>query len=51
LIDIENEYYQVISLYALYNSMMDREDDRYKIQRAKYDEQLRLYKSYLRQVD
>ena len=51
LIDIENEYFHIISLYALYNAMMDREDDRYKIQQAKYQEQLRLYKSYLRQVD
>lgn len=51
IVDIENEYYQVLSLYALYNILMDREDDRYNIQYQKYKDQLRLYKSFLRQID
>lgn len=47
-VDISPDYYQVLSLYALWNILADREDDRAKVQREKYDEQLRLYKAELR---
>ncbi len=47
-VDISPDYYHVLSLYALWNILSDREDDRARVQREKYDEALRLYKAELR---
>lgn len=52
VIDINQDYFHVISLYALYNALMDREDDRYLIQQKKFQEQFKWYRSYMsRQVN
>lgn len=51
LIDFENEYSQVLELYSCYNICKDREDERADDFKVRYQEQLRLYLSYLRQVD
>lgn len=47
IVDIESDYTHVLCLYALYNVMMDREDDRWQIQKSKFDEQFKWYRSYL----
>jgi len=52
VIDINQDYFHIISLYALYNVLMDREDDRYLVQQKKFQEQFKWYRSYMsRQVN
>lgn len=51
VIDIENEFIQVVVLYTLFHMMEDREDSRWQTYKNEYNEQLRYYKRYLRQTE
>jgi hypothetical protein len=45
-INIEFEYTPVISEYAAYKMLLDREDDRWQAKKQEYKESLKEYKSY-----
>ena len=46
LINIEYEYTPVISEYAAYKMLLDREDDRWQAKKVEYKESLKEYKAY-----
>ena len=46
LINIEYEYTPVISEYAAYKMLLDREDDRWQAKKREYQESLKEYLAY-----
>lgn len=46
IVDIEREYFEILSYYTLYKMYRDREDDRWQYAYDDYEKLLREYKSY-----
>lgn len=47
IVDISQDYFHVLSLYSLYNILMDREDDRWQVQKDKFETQFKWYRSFI----
>ena len=48
ILDIEDDYFSLLSLYACWNLCRDREDDRYELFRRDYETLFKKYKAFLR---